>query len=674
MLMQAAGCAGNTKTAAPGHGALLGSVGGGAATGIQIAVFISREAFEKKCDDGDAASCKIAYTIDPAYGRNKDFQQKLSQINEKLDTIEAELKTLQGKIDQLGQQIDEATAKQQIQQVEAFISDRLEKINRDYKTLKDTATFANPGFDVNVWAQAALYNIITANDEITDKVIASDIDDVGLFEALSRYYAVKYQSSLPANDDEVMNNYQILEQYFIHLFCVQAKGALVNAACYKYFQGYSSQLNQNPAQKVSYLTNDAYLELDFRPNIEAQTQAFLRTIERYVASIIDVNQPGAALSPLVTEIMKRAETTAAWTRAAVSGGIATGSLQPYVVVNVLGEPDRVALFNANAQMTETSTGKRLVKEKLESDELRSWSVQKPYLQFPLHPEKAATDTAAVAAIKGANSISFTRYSLSDANLKPTASTINVNNALYLASSIPVNLTTISMQDSYNNAVSMVFGCATVIFKESGATRGVWSYIRTEVSESNLQDFGHTECKPQTSVSYSVQYPQYASMRLAVKANPVQVAKQSASVDTYFSVAYLFEGWGDVPQPMQLQLSVDVSASGTSVKSHSASPPNYDPTNGKYGAVVGLLSGDFTLDPRYTDFESCDNFAQGMHVSLQIPTYQNPVKQNYPTAGKTLNYDIMFTHWCSWGVNPIDTESYDGTSKFDINRVTLSLTR
>lgn len=614
----------------------LGVAGEQAGSGLAVAgfQFVATQALEQQCDEGQSSACKIAFALDPNYKIGKtqeEINAILKSMNGKLDDINAKLNDIVKLMDGLASQLKIAVADLKMDTGNENVKKYMLPVIGAYDYLNGLDYSDNKTVDTPLAVSSIMTNSSSDNPYQVPynlgMVHGSIVDDAlgtGLLQKMDDLIKEKidaiWSQGRPPTDEEAINHYELMEQYFGYLLMQQAKGLVVISASYKYLEKFPDARisNQSPTilEELTVKNFQDY-QLLYNNRIKDQIKTFLQHVEHYIAYTADVDKPGvdgydiqysgfggglsskkrADIKGWTSVVLKRADLTAAWARASLETKVAgTASTPVLMAVRVLGEPDRSKLFYSySSAIRDMQTQKRFAVDtnffKLASDQKEDYRIltaRKPYMQFPVHLDKAKGTVERDGAIKGANSFIMNKYILTDSDgIAPAdgeSRPIAVESWVGDVGAMKVELVGPDGNTPKAGDPAMYYGHITIVLKETAARLGVWSHgAAGDITNDKIDNLTKTPWGANT-------YPQ--SIQLYVYADP-HAWNKSVYVDPYYSYTeyyikghgyfygqllgqYFFEGWDDVPATYTGKVSPMLSGKTT----HSVDP-KYHANNGKY---------------------------------------------------------------------------------------------
>ncbi len=652
-----------------------------------VIVEMGMSAWEKGCQDGNTFDCKILFSKEHGEYDDAEVKQKLDGMNDKLDTINLAMGQIQQKVDNLAGLLKVTAEDLKVDSKQNFLTQYEVPVRSAYDAFKkadfrssspdEVANFCTEvmTFPLNSQYQ---YNVPQNLEMIHGNLIDESGGGNGLFDKLDSFFAAKWTSPVSAGDAE--NTYNYLEKSFGFVLGDQAKGVAVIAACYKYYEKHPEAMQDIHLDER---TLEEYLAKKYRPNVEAQVQRFLGSVEKFIARATDVNKAGDdAPWSWVSAVLFRADLMATWVR--VAAGIvpqnAPAPLQypfRHLVVRVAGEPDRVALFHQRAlngglvyKGFPVPPDPNVMGPDGNSAEVRHWAVG-PYLQFPVHLDLPQDDLKRLGAVKAARTLdmvrfSYTKHDYSRPEIGGGYLHLNNNAALpaWLAD-VPVHVYAYGPDGAVIGDITgkdphdyIIFGHSTLILKETANRIGKWSKVAAGRCAWESGSAWNT-------ADISVATPRYIHQSMDVvpsirltndcRTSPAYCYWRIAGNACYsvgFQAQYYFEGWGDL-SPSQTVLAFD----GTTTQS--AAVPQY----GTYAIETHLSQ----TTPSVTE----KVFSQAGNLGPVAPTV-------VWKAGDTVTVDVLSRITSSLditvqGYQPDeDKYTFHGSNKVALNNLTLKI--
>lgn len=646
--------------------------------------YVGQKVVNKECGGSKSAVCKLAYAA--GFDHQSD-SIGLDIINQDLKDINAQLDQVSDQLTALSQQLSVAVADLKLDRAMGSTNSEITWIRAAYTALKefrpgDSGPSAVLGFFTDDSTLPFHYGIPLHLSMIRQQII--ETGSQGVFPRLNAAISARLGGGLPKTNAEILEYYQLLEQYFGYVLAEQAKGLTVIAAGYHFLEDHPDAISADRRPAASL---DEYISNHFEPIIRDEVNAFLKAVDQYVVRVTDVDRAGKDLPGAIAEIYEKADLMAAWVMETVGKG--DQDRHRFLVVRVLGEPQRTHL------LVESLGGIELVPDasancpansafgidgvwRGESTAIRSIQANKAYMQFPVHPDLPVDDLKRVGAVRGADDLSLAKYSLTiPLGSSSCHAQAGGGGGTHLGIGGPWKVQMRryyadgSKYESGPKAETLNFGHITLVLKETATNWGVWEVNGpwAVVLPSDLHP------NPIISGAGSASSPQWIS--LSLEAHPRHWSDKHLEPSGYawydhyikgnvfefqrLQASYFFEGWGDVPTSRRRYKAIVQGSATYTVREGAA--------NGSKGVELHLFQNTGP-GPRYTT--ASHSFRSLPDGSNKI-NFQSESTKAFP-AGSRIGVDIhvrLKAHWDSHRQSKSFGDSpFDATVKYQVDRLLL----
>lgn len=642
---------------------------------------IGQKVVDEKCAGSTAGVCKLAYAA--GFDHQSD-PAGLAAIDRALSGIEDSLDEVSEQLDALSRQLDVAVADLKLDNAQAGAQNQIYEIRAAYQHLQDfragdSAPSAVKGFFTDDSNLPYHYGIPKRLDEIRERL--RDHTSQGIFPRLNVAIEARLGGHLPTSQSQAMDYYELIEQYFGYVLAEQAKGLTVVAAAFHYLEDNPHAVGQESWPATSYAQ---FVSNRFEPIIRDEVNAFLMSVDRYVARITDMDQSGRELQDagVIGEIYRRADLVASWVMATVSPG--DPSKHRILVVRVLGEPQRTRLLVDSVggiEIVPDPSARCPADTPFQIDGvwgggIRSLQAAKAYMQFPVHPDLPEGDLKRVGAVRGADDLSMVKYSatipLGSASCHAWTRTPHAASLLGLGDPWRIQMYRYyadgSRYESGSKSNTIPFGHRTLVLRETAMNRGVWR--RSGPWSVHLPS--NIVPAPKASGHAGTVSPQFVELTLEAHPKRWQHNHQvigdvwtdyhiQGSVEMYqmLGARFFFEGWGRVPFARRRHIAT-VSGTATGVVRDGAA-------NGKYALELHLYQ------------KTGANNANASHTSRLLERGSHQVSQTagsdgaFP-VGSQIAIDIHVRLKADWDKDResgrFDDSPLDATVRFALTRLLL----